>query len=54
VAVALLLQDLINWMQENNIVQRILRTNLHQRQYVQEVQYGGKTACDLAATATCW
>eukprot|EP00775_Hariotina_reticulata_P001572 gene1572-1911_t len=31
-------EDLINWMQENNIVQRILRTNLHQRQYVQEVQ----------------
>jgi hypothetical protein len=31
------LQMLVDWMAEEGIVQRILRTNLHQRQYVQEV-----------------
>lgn len=31
------LQALTNWMHEEDIVQRILRTNLHQRQYMQEV-----------------
>eukprot|EP00879_Flechtneria_rotunda_P017730 GHRR01018586.1.p1 GENE.GHRR01018586.1~~GHRR01018586.1.p1 ORF type:complete len:506 (+),score=147.82 GHRR01018586.1:302-1819(+) len=32
------LQSLVKWMNDNNIVQRILRTNLHQRQYVEQVQ----------------
>jgi hypothetical protein len=34
---ASLLQMLVDWMAKEGIVQRILRTNLHQRQYVQEV-----------------
>eukprot|EP00882_Tetradesmus_deserticola_P005884 GHRQ01006196.1.p1 GENE.GHRQ01006196.1~~GHRQ01006196.1.p1 ORF type:complete len:603 (+),score=271.77 GHRQ01006196.1:248-2056(+) len=32
------LEMLVDWMAREGIVQRILRTNLHQRQYVQEVQ----------------
>ncbi|KAF6260179.1 hypothetical protein COO60DRAFT_1700419 [Scenedesmus sp. NREL 46B-D3] len=32
------LKMLVGWMSKEGIVQRILRTNLHQRQYVQEVQ----------------
>ncbi|WIA22029.1 hypothetical protein OEZ85_004379 [Tetradesmus obliquus] len=32
------LEMLVGWMADQGIVQRILRTNLHQRQYMQEVQ----------------
>eukprot|EP00878_Enallax_costatus_P022845 GHUV01024275.1.p1 GENE.GHUV01024275.1~~GHUV01024275.1.p1 ORF type:complete len:537 (+),score=158.41 GHUV01024275.1:657-2267(+) len=32
------IQALIQWIEQNDVVQRILRTNLHQKQYVQEVQ----------------
>jgi hypothetical protein len=39
---------LVDWMGKESIVQRILRTNLHQRQYVQEV-----STCRIAACADC-
>ena len=32
-----LLQDTVRWMEEKEIVQRMLRANLHQRQYVEQV-----------------
>lgn len=37
---------LIRWFEEHDIVQRILRTNLHQKQYVQEVRgWAGLCVC---------
>ncbi len=31
------MQGLLRWMEANSIVQRMLRSNLHQQQYMQEV-----------------
>jgi hypothetical protein len=36
-ACVLLLQELWKWLQDNNIVQRLLRTGLHHKQYMTEV-----------------
>lgn len=38
-------QELFKWLQDNQIVQRLLRTGLHHKQYMSEVG-----ACMLAAT----
>lgn len=36
-SVSFLLQELWKWLQDNNIVQRLLRTGLHHKQYMKEV-----------------
>jgi hypothetical protein len=45
VLVVCVLQDLWAWMQQNHIVERLLRTGLHHKQYMVEVGAFGRCMC---------
>jgi hypothetical protein len=46
-------QDTVQWMEEKEIVQRMLRANLHQRQYVEQVGQGSTSSVEGHASKVC-